>query len=278
MNQTPETPETQGPQGPAEDGNAIQAEDAAAARAENQPEGRSEGRSVSEMERRDFLKLGLAITGVFAGGTLLSAASVVDQVFASNEDYAENYPYKPHYSMLIRQDNCIDCERCMKACAKTNHVPEYGYRTKILKKEHPESVGRQIEFIPVLCNQCNNPACVRACPTKATYKNPENGIVMVDKEKCIGCKTCMSACPFNARYYDEEKKAVDKCNFCYDTRISQGETLTACAAACPAGVRVFGDLSDPRSEVYKRVHDIDKAVWVLRPETGVKPNVFYTKG
>ena len=88
----------------------------------------------------------------------------------------------------------------------------------------------------------------------------------------------MSACPYNARYYNEETKSVDKCNFCYDTRLSKGETLTACAAACPAKVRIFGDLSDPQSEVYKRVHDLEKAVWVLRPETGVKPNVFYTKG
>lgn len=236
-------------------------------------------RDVSELERRDFLKLGLAITGVFAGGTLLSAVSVADEVFAERHvDMADQYPYRPHYSMVIRQDNCIDCQRCMEACAATNEVPEYGYRTRILQQVHPESEGRTTEFIPVLCNQCNNPACVRACPTKATYKDKVNGIVMVDEGKCIGCKTCMSACPFNARYYNEEKRAVDKCNFCYDTRLSQGETQTACAAVCPAGVRTFGDLSDPESEVYKRVHNIDKAVWVLRPETGVKPNVFYTKG
>ncbi|MFA6001844.1 MAG: 4Fe-4S dicluster domain-containing protein [Thermoleophilia bacterium] len=237
-----------------------------------------ENNGATEMERRTFLKLGLAITGVFAGGTLLSAVSVVDKVFASRQEFADQYPYKPHYSMIIRQDNCIDCERCVQACAKTNHVPEYGYRTRILEQEHPESTDRTREFIPVLCNHCNNPACVRACPTKATYKNKENGIVMVDKDKCIGCKTCMSACPFNGRYYNEETKSVDKCNFCFDTRLSQGETSTACASACPAKVRIFGDLSDPQSEVYKRVHDVEKSVWVQRPETGVKPNVFYTKG
>jgi len=237
-----------------------------------------EQRSVTEMERRQFLKLGLAVTGIFAGGTLLSAASVVDEVFASRQDFADRYPYKPHYSMVIRQDNCIDCERCMAACARTNEVPEYGYRTRVLEQVDPEARERKTEFIPILCNQCNNPACTRACPTGATYKDKQNGIVMVDSDKCIGCKTCMSACPYNARYYNEEKKSVDKCNFCFDTRLSEGKTLTACAAACPAGVRVFGDLSDPDSEVYKRVHDIEKAVWVLRPETGVKPNVFYTKG
>ncbi|MBE0429811.1 MAG: 4Fe-4S dicluster domain-containing protein [Thermoleophilia bacterium] len=230
------------------------------------------------MERRQFLKIGLAITGVFAGGTLLSAASVIDNVFASEDDYAEKYPYRPHYSMLIRQSNCIDCERCLEACKRTNHVPEYGYRTQILKKDYPESSGRTVEFIPVLCNQCNNPPCVRACPTRATYKDETNGIIRMDNSKCIGCKTCMSACPYNARYFNEETMAVDKCNFCYDTRLSRGEALTACAEACPAGARIFGDLSDPGSEVYRQVHDIEKAVWVLRPETGAKPNVFYTKG
>ena len=238
----------------------------------------AESRGVTEMERRDFLKIGLAITGVFAGGTLLSAVSVADEIFASPQSYTENYPYKPHYTMVIRQDRCIDCERCVKACAQTNNVPGYGYRTRILKKDSAESVQRRTEFIPALCNQCNNPACVRACPTKATYKNRQNGIVMVDQGKCIGCKTCISACPFNARYYNEENRAVDKCNFCYNTRLEKGEQTTACAAACPAGVRSFGDLSDPNSEVYKRVHDLEKSVWVLRPETGVKPNVFYTKG
>lgn len=246
----------------------------------NTPESpeQQEKKSVSEMERRTFLKLGLAITGVFAGGTLLSAASVVDKVFATQQEFTDKYPYKPHYAMVIRQDNCIDCERCKAACARTNNVPRYGYRTQILQQVDPEAIDRRREFIPVLCNQCNNPACTRACPTGATYKDKQNGIVMVDKDKCIGCKTCMSACPFNARYYNEETKAVDKCNFCFDTRITQGETTTACAAACPAKVRIFGDLSDPQSKVFQRVHNIEKSVWVLRPETGVKPNVFYTKG
>lgn len=238
----------------------------------------AEETSDTAIQRRDFLKLGLAVTGVFAGGTLLSAVSVVDQVFASKQEFAEKYPYKPHYSMVIQQDNCIDCERCLEACRLTNNVPEYGYRTRILEQVKPDAIGRKTEFIPVICNHCNNPACVRACPTKATYKNQQNGIVMVDQDKCIGCKTCMTACPCNDRYYNEETKSVDKCDFCYNSRLSKGETTTACAAACPANVRIFGDLSDPGSDVYKRVHDLEITVWVLRPETGIKPNVFYTSG
>lgn len=233
---------------------------------------------VSPIERREFLKIGLAISGIFAGGTILSVVSNMNKVFASPEEFAGKYPYKPHYGMVIRQDRCIDCERCMEACVMTNDVPEYGYRTMILEKEVLDAIGQKKEFIPVLCNHCNNPPCVRACPTKATYKDKKTGIVMMNYEKCIGCKTCVVACPYNARYFNEEKHAIDKCNFCFDTRISKGEKLTACAAACPAGVRIFGDLSDTNSEAYKLIHQLARPVWVLRPEVGAKPNVFYMKG
>ena len=130
--------------------------------------------------------------------------------------------------------------------------------------------------MPILCNHCNNPTCVRVCPTQATYKDKTNGIVLMDPEKCIGCKTCMAACPYNARYFDEEERAIDKCNFCYDTKLKEsGGKITACAAACPADVRIFGDLTDPESDAYKLIHAPGKVFWVLRPETGTLPNVFY---
>ena len=229
-------------------------------------------------ERRNFLKMGLAVTGVFAGGTVLSALTSVNKAFASESAFLEKYPYKPHYSMVMQVDRCIDCERCKEACAKTNDVPDYGFRTTILEKEMPNAVGRKREFVPVLCNHCNVAQCARVCPTKATYKNTENGIVMMDSKKCIGCLTCQMGCPYNARYFNEEELAVDKCNFCFDTRLTKGEKLTACSNACPADVRIFGDLSNPRSDVYRMVHQLEKVVWVLRPEAGTKPNVFYTKG
>ena len=234
--------------------------------------------SITSMERREFLRIGLVITGVFAGGTVLSAVSSINRVFASPEEMAEKYPYKPHYSMVMRQSRCIDCERCVEACNKTNEVPDYGYRTRILQRDVPDAIGMKREFIPVLCNHCNNPPCVRACPTKATTKDKKNGIVMMHYEKCIGCKSCVLACPYDARYFNEEKHAIDKCNFCIDTRLSKGMKLTACAEACPAGVRNFGDLSDANSDVYKLVHQLERPVWVLRPEVGANPNVFYMKG
>ncbi len=228
-------------------------------------------------ERRTFLKIGLAITGVFAGGTILSLVSDKDAMAAY--EGLKDYPYKPHYSMLMRQDRCIDCELCKEACIKTNSVPHYGWRTTILQRELKTGpTETYTEFLPVLCNQCNKPPCVRVCPTNATYKDKKTGIVVMDIKKCIGCKTCMAACPYNARYFKEEIRAIDKCNFCLDTRLSKGMTTTACAEACPADVRVFGDLSDPKSRVYKMIHEAARVVWVLRPETGAVPNVFYTKG
>ncbi|PLX99454.1 MAG: twin-arginine translocation pathway signal protein [Desulfuromonas sp.] len=234
--------------------------------------------NLSSEERRHFMKMGLAVTGVFAGGTLLSAVSNVKTAYASASEFAEQYPYKPHYSMLIKVSKCIDCERCKAACAKTNDVPDYGYRTDILQRNMPQSVDQKREFIPVLCNHCNIPQCTRVCPTKATYKDKNNGIVMMNPSKCIGCLTCQMGCPYNARYFNEEKMAVDKCSFCWETRLSQGKASTACATACPTGARTFGDISDPRDTVYRQVHQLEKAVWVLRKEAATKPNVFYMKG
>jgi protein NrfC len=230
-----------------------------------------------DQERRYFLKIGLIVTGVFAGGTILSLISNVRNVFAPGA-YKEEYPYKPHYSMVIRQDRCIGCERCMESCVATNKVPGYGWRTLVLQKEAPEAIGQKQEFIPILCNHCNNPPCVRTCPTGATYKDKANGIVMMDDKKCIGCKSCMIACPYDARYYNEEKHAIDKCDFCFVALLSKGNKLTVCAAICPADVRIFGDLSDPESRVYQLIHQLQKPVWVIREETGAKPNVFYMKG
>lgn len=233
--------------------------------------------NLPSKERRRFLTLGLSVTGVFLGGSVLSLTSVrnVGAALGGNTR-GSKYSYSPHYAMVLRQNHCIDCERCMEACVKTNHVPSYGYRTKILETERQigPNTNERI-FVPVLCNHCNRPPCVRVCPTKATYKDKKTGIVVMEYKKCIGCKTCMAACPYNARYFNEEIRAVDKCDFCFTTRLSKGEKLTACAAACPADVRVFGDLADSDSRVYKLVHAPEKLVWVLRPETGALPNVFY---
>jgi len=231
--------------------------------------------SLPSIERRKFLKMGLAVTGMYLGGTVLSLTTA-GKAQAGVVPETGKYPYNPHYSMVMREHLCIDCERCKEACAKTNHLPSYGFRTTILEKRR--SLGGdayETIFVPVLCNHCNRPPCVRVCPTTATWKDEKTGIVVMEPSRCIGCKTCMAACPYNARYFKEETRAVDKCNFCLDTRLSKGETTTACAEACPADVRVFGNLADPESRVFQLLHSPGTTVWVLRPETGAIPNVFY---
>ena len=233
---------------------------------------------ISLAERRRFLRFGLRVTGIFMGGSILSLVpirKVRGELLGAS--VVGRYPYQPHYAMLIYKDRCIDCERCIEACTQTNDVPSYGYRNAVLSRKRTNIAASKFirEFLPVLCNQCNRPPCVRVCPTKATYKDKKNGIVMMNESLCIGCKACMTACPYNARYYNREKKSVDKCDFCFSKRLQSGETNTACAEACPAEALFFGDLADQNSDLYKLVHKPDQTIMVLRPELGAMPNVFY---
>lgn len=236
--------------------------------------------TLPSAERRSFLKMGLKVSGVFLSGSLLSLTSVGDlRAELQGVSVVGTFTYKPHYSMVILQDRCINCKSCVEACVRTNSVPSYGYRLTVLERESAHRDSRENkEFLPVLCNQCNHAPCARVCPTKATYKDEKTGIVLVNDKLCVGCKACMTACPYNARYYDREKQAVDKCDFCFQSRLSQGKSGTACSEACFANALIFGDLTDQESQVYKLVHAPGRTVWVLRPELGTKPYVFYLRG
>jgi Fe-S-cluster-containing dehydrogenase component len=234
---------------------------------------------ISSTERRKFIKLGFVISGAYLGGKILALTSAMD-AFAFKKTAVPalgEFPYNPHYTMVLREHRCIDCEMCKDACVEQNHVPEYGYRTTILemKLDQGPEFGSDTTFMPILCNHCNNPPCVRVCPTTATWKDEKTGIVRMNNQRCIGCKTCMTACPYNARYFSEEIRSVDKCDFCWESRLSKGIDTPACVEACPADVRVFGNLADPESRVFKLLHTPGKLVWVLRPETKALPNVFY---
>jgi len=235
-------------------------------------------RKVSLEERRRFLKLGLKITGVLAGGAVLSLVPVeraASELLGAS--VVGTYAYEPHYAMIIYKERCIDCELCMEACKVTNSVPSYGYRITVLNRKKTGIAASKFirEFLPVLCNQCNKPPCVRVCPTKATFKDKKNGIVMMEESLCIGCKACMTACPYNARYYNRETESVDKCDFCFSRRLHNGKVNTACVEACPTGALLFGDLSDSKSEFYNLLHRPGQEIFVLRPEMNSKPNVFY---
>ncbi len=133
-------------------------------------------------------------------------------------------------------------------------------------------------FVPKLCNQCQNPPCVQVCPVGATYKT-KDGVVLVDQDRCIGCRYCIQACPYGARYLLPDVRTtptgqvhvVDKCTWCYH-RINNGRD-PACVEVCPVGARSFGDLNDPDSDVSRILKE--RQVAVLKPDLGTKPKVYY---
>jgi tetrathionate reductase subunit B len=240
---------------------------------------REKGRESKGLSRRDFVKIGV-------GSAMFGLGIPVARSFASAAKELgyhimnwKNPSYEKNYCMILVENVCIDCELCMDACKKTWNIPDHPdyYRTRILER-HVEQVGEKkplIEFIPVLCYHCDVPACVYACPTSASYKRKEDGIVLVDPRKCIGCKACMIACPYDARYFNEEIYSIDKCTYCQPILEKGG--IPACVEACPTGTRVFGDLNDTSSEVYKLMHHIEKEVRVLKPEAFTRPRGGYIK-
>ena len=178
----------------------------------------------------------------------------------------------PHWAMLIDTRSCIGCQACTVACTMENKVPEGSFRTlaSVYVVEADESAGTHI--VPRLCNHCEEPPCVRACPVGATFKR-EDGIVLVDGERCVGCAYCIQACPYEARFINHRTGKADKCTFCAH-RIEAG-LLPACVETCVGGARIFGDLNDPKSELRRRVDAARPQLKVLKPEQATKPNVFY---
>ena len=125
-------------------------------------------------------------------------------------------------------------------------------------------------FVPKLCNHCANPPCVQVCPVKATYQT-EDGVVLVDEKRCIGCRYCIQACPYGARYLNPVTRTADKCTFCYH-RVARG-LLPACVEVCPTQARVFGDITLPASPL-TRLRRMSK-IHVLKPHLNTEPKVFY---
>lgn len=176
----------------------------------------------------------------------------------------------PRWGMVINLDRCVGCHTCEIACKIENDVPLGIWRSwvkEIEKGKYPNVVRA---FRPTLCNHCENPVCVKVCPVGAAWKR-EDGMVLVDPHLCVGCRYCMSACPYEVRYIHPQKGIIDKCDFCR-TRVDAG-LKPSCVEACPNSARIFGDLNDTKSEVAKIV--ASKAVSTLKPEMGTGPRVYY---
>jgi tetrathionate reductase subunit B len=196
--------------------------------------------------------------------------------------------------MIIDLDRCVGCHACAIACKAEWEVPADKGRNWV-KRLGPAATPKGLSFTyyPGLCNHCDLPACVTVCPADtvdrtftdaktgqkktlqvaATWKDPFNGTVQIDKERCLGCGACADACPYQARYVNEsgDEPKADKCTFCVE-RLAQG-LETACVQTCLAGARIFGDLNDPGSEVSKYVKK--GAIRLESDKVKLGPNVRY---
>lgn len=248
------------------------------------------------MNRRDFIK--------FAGVLALGVTTHQAVSFFSNPSSKEGISNGKRWAMAISFSACVKregCRDCIDACHIIHNIPEIDNPKEEIKwiwsspyesvfKEQTNAFTKGIlKNLSVLCmcNHCDNPPCVKVCPTKATWKRPD-GIVMMDYHRCIGCRYCMAACPYGARSFNwrdpkpfikkinqdfpgRTKGVVEKCNFC-EERITNG-LAPACVEACPEKALIFGDLNDPNSDI-SRVLKTRLSIQ-RKPHLGTEPKVFY---
>ncbi len=237
------------------------------------------------MDRRNFVSRLLSLIVVPAGIVGAWVRNAAAQVAKYN-------PAEHYYGMGIQINKCIGCGRCVEACKDENDVPRepFFFRTWVERynirsdgevvvetlETHPGGLPDTLEhmrsfFVPKLCNQCDHPPCVQVCPVGATFKTVD-GVILVDEQRCIGCRYCIQACPYGARYLHPVKMTADKCTFCYH-RITQG-LLPACVEVCPTQARIFGDLKTKASPLtrFRRMNKIH----VLKPSLNTEPKVFYS--
>ncbi len=210
-------------------------------------------------------------------------------------------PSKVKLGLVIDLDTCVGCHACAVSCKQWNAGGIAGPLTDEqpygkdpsgvwFNRIHSYEVAatgscgstqaQPATTLPALtlhfprsCLHCETPACVTVCPTGASYKRAEDGIVLVDEDKCIGCKLCSWACPYGAREYSAVEGVMKKCTLCvdriYNDNLPESERQPACVQACPTGARHFGDLGDPESKVSKLVAERDGVA--LMPELGYQP-------
>lgn len=175
----------------------------------------------------------------------------------------------PRYGMVVDTKLCVACKACVLACKSENEVPDGYCRDWLVEEVRGVFPNLAAENRSERCNQCANPPCVHACPTGASHVN-EGGAVLVTHRKCTGCKACIAACPYDARYVHPDGY-VDKCTFCLH-RVTRG-VGPACVEVCPTACMHFGDLNDPNSDVSKILRT--RKSKVLHPETGCDPRLHF---
>lgn len=175
-------------------------------------------------------------------------------------------------AILLDLDRCVGCHTCTVACKMENNVRLGSFWSKVLQigptGKFPDM---ELYFLPVLCQHCENPQCVWVCPTGASHKR-EDGIVLIDKEKCVGCKYCIMACPYGVRYYNEEEGVVEKCTLC--AHLVDREEEPPCVSQCSAKGRFIGDIDDPNSEISKKIREAGDNVHTLA-DVGNHPSIRY---
>jgi molybdopterin-containing oxidoreductase family iron-sulfur binding subunit len=204
------------------------------------------------------------------------------------------------YGMVMDLDKCNGCQACVIACKVEHNTANEVNFTRIFEREVGTYPNANRQFLPVMCNHCEDASCIDVCPTKATYARDKDGIVLVDWDKCIGCGACILACPYEQRFQmldnrtlfpdgqtDFEKPGTNrspngvavKCDLCYH-RVDEGK-VPACAEACPTDARIFGVLDEePGTEgetPFQNLNDVisRKNAFSLLPEKGTKPCVYY---
>ena len=203
-------------------------------------------------------------------------------------DLPTSLPGAKKLGLVIDLDVCVGCHACATACKEWNSgghsapLPDFNayggdawgvWFNRVHSFEEGEGEGARTVHFPRSCLHCEEPACVTVCPTGASYKRAEDGIVLVNADICIGCKLCSWACPYGAREFDEDQGVMKKCTLCidriYNDNLPEADRRPACVMVCPTNARHFGDLGDPNSAVSEMV--AERAGKDLMPELGYRP-------
>ena len=177
------------------------------------------------------------------------------------------------YAMVLDTRTCVGCSACVIGCKTENGVARDYARDWVFTETTGTYPNLHMTVRSERCNHCKDAPCVTVCPTGASHYGP-GGTVQVNQDKCSGCKACIAACPYGARFIDPNVGAIDKCTFCVH-RIENGIPTTSCQEICPTQSIYFGDLNDPNSEVSRLL--ATREYYTLLPGAGTKPKHFYLK-